>query len=74
LATWSAAAPSCSRGCSSSPLPRRSTPDHALVSGFQLAFLIAAGCVAAGLAIALVVLRAAGAAPERVPAPAAVRS
>jgi EmrB/QacA subfamily drug resistance transporter len=51
-----------------------STPDHALVSGFQLAFLIAAGCVAAGLAIALVVLRAGGAAPERVPAPAVVRS
>jgi EmrB/QacA subfamily drug resistance transporter len=50
------------------------TPDHALVAGFQLAFLIAAGCVAAGLVIALVVLRAGSAAPQRVPAPATARS
>jgi EmrB/QacA subfamily drug resistance transporter len=51
-----------------------SSPDHALVAGFQLAFVIAAGCVAAGLAVALVVLRAASAAPERVPAPVVARS
>jgi EmrB/QacA subfamily drug resistance transporter len=50
------------------------TPEHALASGFHLAFLIAAGCVAAGLAVALVVLRAAGPAPERAAVPATARS
>jgi EmrB/QacA subfamily drug resistance transporter len=39
------------------------TADHALVAGYQLAFVIAAVCLAATVAIALVVLRAA-----RVPA------
>jgi EmrB/QacA subfamily drug resistance transporter len=45
---------------------------HALASGYQLAFTVAAGVVAAGLAIALVVLRAPSA--EREPATVAARS
>ena len=43
-------------------------PAHALAAGYELAFVIAAGCVAAGLAIALVVLRAASPAPVAAPA------
>ena len=34
------------------------TPDHALVAGYQLAFVVAAACVLATVAVALVVLRA----------------
>jgi hypothetical protein len=37
--------------------------NHALVAGYQLAFVIAAVCVAATVAVALVVLRAGRAAP-----------
>jgi hypothetical protein len=49
-----------------------STPDHALVAGYQLAFGVAAVCVAATVAVAVVVLRAATTGP--VPAPATARS
>jgi len=45
---------------------------HALASGYQLAFTVAAGIVAAGLAVALVVLRASSV--EREPATVAARS
>jgi MFS family permease len=39
--------------------------DHALVAGYQLAFVIAAVCVAATVAVALVVLRVGRAVPAR---------
>jgi len=49
-----------------------SSPAHALAAGYQEAFTIAAGIVAAGLVVALVVLRAASVVPE--PATAVARS
>jgi MFS family permease len=48
-----------------------SSPTHALAAGYQLSFAVAAGIVAAGLAVALVVLRASAPAPE--PATVAAR-
>jgi MFS family permease len=48
-----------------------SSPAHALAAGYQLSFAIAAGIVAAGLAVALVVLRASAPAPR--PATVAAR-